>query len=447
MKLRVVITAFLSIIMFNLMSTTVHAESVEENGEPQKEYEYYLNYTQVVSGSDYHFRYFDWTVTSPVRIAYMVTGVKEIKNLIGETENTNTITLIYYNGDKLDNTLQAVHLNGTKLFKSNNGTILVSEAAYDTYWAHPYASCFPFDGMGSGYYDLKTNIPIFNSTENLKNYFLTGEISGALNIEVSSGEVYDDTLPGVKNLSLSQNNNCHGDYDLFNMCHNISWDIPENSVTYDKYEIKVLMKYNYTTYLTTKLYYGSALVDIPNDVYIRDGAMDLCAHDFAQILNLPVKNQNDYVNSFTIQEIQKIFIRTSRKEDEKIYYGDWYIYTVDKNKKLSLDYNKQYLGSGSVVSGDTEIDANGNIPDDTEIKDTIDAPERPESNFLFGIDFTNVGGVLSNFYSIIQNLMAAIGSFPNLFSTVFCFLPTEISSSVVLLFYVAIIIGLVKIFT
>lgn len=454
MKFKVLIFVFFSVVMFNLMTMTVHAESGVSDNDKSVVYQYYFNYTTALNNGSPRYCFTEKTYIASERLCFVINGKTTVLDSVFHDTEVDCIFLLYHGGENNSNLL-GFNSEISEVYKSQNGTVISESSRKSSEYAHPYpyVSAQTIGHRGSGYYDLDTNIPIFSNFEDVEHYFLTGDTSAAVNGQSFNGDVYDDTMPGVTNFSVKgmSENECHLKFENCAGCIHLSWGTPDGYEYSDTYEIKFLLKYNYTTAWGTKRYYGSKMVELSDVdsslVYIHDFGVDLCAYELGKKLDLPVKNENDYVSSFHIQEVQKIFIRANRRENGKIHYGDWYIYNCE-NKTLSWDSKYEHVRDGTIVSGDAILDGDGNVIDDELVKDTIPAPEEDEKgNFLFGIDFSNVGGVLSGFYTIIQNLMAAIGFFPSLFATVFCFLPTEITSSILLVFYMAIIVGILKIFT
>lgn len=452
MKVRFLAAAALCLILSAAVPLTVRAGSGQE--EEPTEYIYKVSY--VGYGSDGSYTVNEYTYTSNVPICFAQTKKGECYGPGGNKLNAYHIQMYYYLPSGRD-TVRGVHRTGRVEYRKPDGSLKNELEVTDYEYAHPLPYYLGV-GQGSCYYRFETDAPIFSSHDAALHYLTTGDASGAVNAPHEDG-TYDETLPGVKNLHLSMISarDCHPNADFpesYNMCQHLRWELPEGAETSDEYEIKIKFDYNYTTYKGTKLKYGSAFLDYSKDlgrtVRIYSCAEDLCSYDlstYPYLLDIPLNGDKDCVSSFTLENVRKVYIRTRRRNGTALSYGDWYVYTVNKDKTLSLDYNKQYLGEGQVVSGETNFTPDGEIPDGTEIKETIGAPERPESKPLFGIDFTDVLGTMSNFFGIIQNLIAVVGQFPTLIVTVFGYLPRELTNSIVLVFYMGIIVGLVKIFT
>lgn len=452
MKVRILAAAALCLILSAAVPLTVRAEvNPDEVDEP---YVYSVSYDFYYSSGSYSV--YDLTYTSDVPICFVQTKQSECYGPGGQKFVRYSMGLYYYLPSG-QNTLRGVQSTGHVENRKDDGSISSEYDQNNKEYAHP----LPFylgAGQGYSYYRFETDAPIFSSHDAALHYLTTGDASGAVNAPHEVG-TYDETLPGVKNLHLSMipARDCHPNADFpesFNMCQHLRWEVPEGAEPGDEYEIKLKFDYNYTTYKGTKLKYGSAFLDYSKDlgrtVRIYSCAEDLCSYDlstYPYLLDIPLNGDKDYVSSFTLENVRKVYIRTRRRNGTTLSYGDWYVYTVNKDNTLSLDYNKQYLGEGQVVSGETNFTPDGEIPDGTEIKDTIGAPGRPESKPLFGIDFTDVLGTMSNFFGIIQNLIAVVGQFPTLIVTVFGYLPRELTNSIVLVFYMGIIVGLLKIFT
>lgn len=452
MKVRFLAAAALCLILSAAVPLTVRAGTSQE--EVPTEYVYTVHYDSYSSdGSCYAL---ELTYTSDVPICFVQTKKGESYGPEGQKFSRYHIQMYYYLPSGSD-TVRGVHRTGREENRKPDGSLKYELEVNDYEYAHPLPYYLGV-GHGSCYYRFETDAPIFSSHDAALHYLTTGDASGAVNVPHEDG-TYDETLPGVKNLQLSMipANDCHPSADFpesFNMCQLLRWELPEGADYGDEYEIKLKFEYNYATYMGTTRRYRSAIMDYTKDlgrtVRIYDLAEYLCSYDlstYPYLLDIPLNGDRDYVSSFTLENVRKVYIRTRRRNGTALSYGDWYVYTVNKDKTLSLDYNKQYLGEGQVVSGETNFTPDGEIPDGTEIKDTIGAPERPESKPLFGIDFTDVLGTMSNFFGIIQNLFAAVGQFPTLIVTVFGFLPRELTGAIVLTFYMAIIVGILKIFT
>lgn len=261
--------------------------------------------------------------------------------------------------------------------------------------------------------------------------------NGGLVWESGSGDgaTYDDSLPIIKSLIYSNLKplDCHGRADQTG-CFNLSWNIPEGAKKDDVLEIRASCNYNYSTYWGTKRLYDSGFFDfsiIYGLIPISNTSADFCVTDF--ISSLDIKD----INGFTLLP-QKIYIRIVRDVSGKRSYGDWVVYDVDRDV---LNYPE--IGKGEVIPGDVEFDDMGNSFETP--KEIIDPSDKNNESFDF--DFTDVSSVLRMFKNTIQSLIDVLGVFPSLFSTVFGFLPAPIANSFLLVFIVAIFVGILKIFT
>lgn len=452
MKVRFLAAVALCLLLSATVPLTVRAEvNPDEVDEPCV---YSVSYDYYNSDGSYAVR--ELTYTSNVPICFVRTNEGECYGPGGQKFVRYNMGMYYYLSSGKDGNM-GVHRTGRVEYRKADGSLKNEVELNDYEYASPLPYCLGW-AQGEAYYRFETDAPIFSSHDAALHYLTTGDASGAVNAPHEDG-TYDETLPGVKNLQLSMipARDCHPNVDFpesYNMCQHLRWEVPEGAELGDEYEIKLKFDYNYTTYKGTKLKYGSSFLDYSKDlgrtVRIHSCADDLCSYDlstYPYLLDIPLNGDRDYVSSFTLENVRKVYIRTRRRNGTTLSYGDWYVYTVNKDKTLSLDYNKQYLGEGQVVSGETNFTPDGEIPDGTEIKDTIGAPDRPESKPLFGIDFTDVLGTMSNFFGIVQNLIAVVGQFPTLIVTVFGYLPRELTNSIVLVFYMGIIVGIVKIFT
>ncbi len=447
-----ILFTLVSIVWFSFGSVTVHAADDILGGVPaeyDQRLQFHIDWTDssYAEGNVYHSSYADF-----------VLGFKSSEDIVAWVDNTEKGPLRFAPFSQLEkdsvNTIYYASAYVVSAAQDDGYSSWPKDKNVGSLWNSPLLL---YPAISSNTIDCNctytADFPIFDSFESARRYYLSNKEDTSGLLQSPQNELYDENLPGVKNLSLEplSMNDCHGKIDNFNMCFNLSWDLPEGFLEGDFYTVKMVFKYNYATSWSTKRLYGSSFEDLSSffeePIYIDSCSFDVCSHDLVDNMDLALKNDFDHVSAFTIQNVQKIYIRSGRVINGNTYYGDWYIYNVNKDNSLSLDYNNPELGEGVIIPGNTEIDINGNIPGNVVEKDKIPAVSTGNENIFAGIDFSDVSGVLGSFYSILKNLIGALGSFPALFSSVFSFLPYEIRTSILLIFYIAIIVGLLKIFT
>lgn len=256
---------------------------------------------------------------------------------------------------------------------------------------------------------------------------------------------YDNSLPVIKNLSYNSLSprDCHGTFTASGVtCFELSWDIPQSEEK-DIIEVHLYSKYGYTTPLTTSEKFKTEMIDISGiggSIFVNEGTHVFCSKEIGESLNI------ENMSAFDIHTIYKVYVRVLRLDENTKKYtcGNWSIFNIDKNGSFSLDINQSTVGSGVVVPGDITINDNGTF--EGEVIEDIEAVEKDNDNVLLGIDFTNLSTVFTSFASILRGLIGAVGHFPALFNSVFSMLPYELRMGFIILFYVSLIVGLIKIF-
>lgn len=267
-----------------------------------------------------------------------------------------------------------------------------------------------------------------------------------------SSAVYDETIGVIQNLKIENTGGleCHGHAaDGFESCFSLTWQNP----SYDKtkyigyYEFSFAMDYSYAYYYTsTKLTKDSCFLSYyTKDVKAVDKEHKFCAHDFCSLLGFNDSDSyaSDYLNTFKITDLKRIYVRLVlyERSGTGVKTGDWAVFDVDYSKSM-LSYNKKELGDGSIYSGDSDLDSDGDFT--TEKKDTIEAEK--EENSVFGFDVSDVVKIGEYFLGLCQAVINLLGSFPSLFARVFSFLPSEIITIIYLGIVSMVVAGILKIF-
>lgn len=215
------------------------------------------------------------------------------------------------------------------------------------------------DAVEPKMFDVNTNMPIFTDITKMVEYFETGYI------EPEESENYDSTLPNIQNLvykSISPKE-CHGKNTIDCVtCFNLSWKVPVDKTESDIYQVKMYVKYSYTTTDSNSLQYKTEMIDISNcsgTFLVGEGTQDICAQDIKENLNI------NNLSTFDIHTIYKIYVRTMRTTSDHVsHYGNWTEFTMNKGI-----LNNTSVGESVEVPGDTDINDDGTI--DRELKGVI----------------------------------------------------------------------------
>ncbi len=252
---------------------------------------------------------------------------------------------------------------------------------------------------------------------------------------------YDENMPVLTGVSYESITpiECHEEA-YYSECFTLSWDRYEGITKYDYIDVRIAYEYNYATLWSTKRLYGSSFVNVGSLVGlvpVSDFHHDFCIMDIKDYLNI----QDEHTPNSIAAHPKKIYLRIVRKTPAGTTYGDWVIYDVDEDV-----LNNRSIGQGEVFPGDVEFDDMGNVTEPP--KSTVAPSASDEDSIDFNeLDFSSPVSVLKAFASIIRSLIDALGAIPELFASIFVFLPSYITNSFLLLFIIAIVVGLVKIFT
>lgn len=485
MKFKITMAAMLSLILSGFMTLTVHAESGDPDSSEPVEYQWYINYTQMY---DYQKEQWDreCTFSTNERIGYLVTGTGNILGFNYEPEEVKRVVLIYYNDDVNDNTLHGVSLNCILTIKDKYGVTKEVENRSESFYLFPYEYNYPFESMGYCYFNFETNIPIFNSPEDLKNYLLTGDASAALNNEKLkqyhnfTADTYTKDIPVPELRLLSYDgftvvNNEDNEYyiDIVIKTKFFGVKLEKQIMTWfpvaDKNWVYALHYYNLAdSGLSRKM----NKVDFPSQYGIS--IQNDLANDFKKwSMQYPTVNKlPDYSRFKHIDDrLYKVHLygNPEDKETEHIDLGlsdqaqiTYYLRFRNDDGDCGQWVMYEYGSYDKVVIGESEVDENGNFVVDEEgmpvVKNTLTGRQdgvsgdvNLSSGSLFGFDILEffgldkVGEMFDYIRSTLDKATASIGSFGALISACLSFLPQELIGFIVLGIVLMIFVGIIKV--
>lgn len=497
MRFKTALAAMAALAMASMASMAVSAASDDGGEGGPGAYRYHLSYTVCAPDMTAVYREYDGTVESPYRIGFIITGATEVYDIsapAGALSPWNKVEvprvqLVYHNGDPDDASLGRADWTVHRVFRYKNKEVMQEADMTEPLYPHPYARYAPFEGMGSGYQGLDTDIPIFRTPEGLERYLLTGDASAAMNLPSLidrhdfSADSFDPSMP-IPDLRFIS-------YDGFTVTNNVDSgyyvDVVAESVFYGlKIERRMTVadavmdpEWRFATHhynfadcgmsgKDTQVRFSQQHGASPRDGLIQDfkewslqypdsshlpGYSRLVHPDDRLYGQLHV---HGYPSAYGSVEEEEDALRCTgqaqvsyyvRFRDESGRCGRWVLYT--------------YLGkvAEKVTIGDLEDDGAGGFtigPDGRPvIKDslegtqtmgggTIDFSGGSAFSILDFLGLGKVGDLFDHIGSTLDRATGALGSFGSLMSACFGFLPGELIGFIILGIVLMILAGVIK---
>lgn len=262
---------------------------------------------------------------------------------------------------------------------------------------------------------VKTPIKIDNSS-------LTTNIKGG---------VYDDDIPALSNIERI-NNGYTNVFESFSQSVTFNWSDYYES---DEYFIQCRTTFRYK--LNADKIWETVTVDtsVPNGRYSTKVDSQTFTYYFGDYVNLfyqqddSIWTDDDLNKQGNIQPITDSIRIVHIDENGAVSYGPWTTFTLKNGIWETGSITGSYI-SGELEEDNTSI----NIPNE----------EKQNGSFLDNFDFTNVSGVWDMFVGMLKNLVSFLGSFPEIFSSIFSFLPYEIRSMIYISIICICVLGLGK---